>query len=658
MNSNNHFSTTEFQELFEGVLVTSNSDDYSSKNARKRKPRSKHTLGTAGGFYEQLMSMLVNPNFDDEYLAPISDIFDNWGRYFRTFHGMILREAYDSVRSLIFDRERGTVLRKVQVSWIERVSGVLYSMRCETCDDAITSGSSSDYQQLFGDELVGLSQEGHLPDFYAFTLRENTSTDGIRLVLYNGKNTEAALRKVLRTGSKWWLTVYADMVSPLREYKALCECQLDDSIRRSILLKTPPPSLVMASEIVLQEHHQYNEKQVMAICAALHEPPCPITLLQGPPGTGKTKTVLGVITALLARGERVLVCAPSNTATSEIVSRFEMGDKQKKMLHLVKGPGDKSVDLVRNVDLVICTLSMAGSPTVQRWGHLFPTVIVDEACQCVEPSVLIALSYGCKRLIMVGDPYQLPPTVLSKATMEAGYNRSAFQRLVQAGYPLIRLTQQYRMHPAIRAFPSRYFYEDTLEDDEKVCERVVRHHTRWYFGPVLFYDVQTGHEARSGTSYYNMQEARFVVDMLKQLYKEFPEKVSYSQVAVITPYRAQISTIEALLVALWGGKWSEMVRLNTVDGFQGYETDIVIFSSVRSKSEKATTTGSYPIGFLMDARRMNVAITRSRQSLWVVGNGECLSQSPHWKALINDCSQRHVLVKVHGRVFQQLPGLV
>lgn len=647
-----NISTLELQGLFECVLGTST--DHHPQPPRK--PRSKHVFGVAGDFYEKLLKMLVGSNKpEDDYLAPIPDIFDNWGRYFRTFHGMILREACDCVRSA-FSTERDSI-KRVQISWIERVSGVMYSVRCET--HGVSDGED---QLLIGDELVSLSsQEQGGPEFYAFTFRENVSTDGLRIVLYNSQGTEASLRKVLRAGSEWWLTVHTDMVSHLREYRALCGCTntLDNAIRRSILLKTPPPPIVLLGDdnSAYDEDGLYNQKQVHAIRAALHESSSPITLLQGPPGTGKTRTVLGVITALLARGERVLVCAPSNTATDEIVSRLlPQLDDTKKMVHLIKGPGDKRADLAKNMDLVVCTLSMAGSPTMQRWGHMFPTVVVDEACQCVEPSVLIALSYGCKRLIMVGDPYQLPPTVLSKATMEAGYNRSAFQRLVQAGYPLIRLTKQYRMHPAIRSFPSHYFYEDTLEDDTSLVDRVISHHKKWYFGPMLFYDTQTGCEARSGTSVYNIQEARFVVDILKQFRKEFPAKVHHSKIAVITPYRAQIATIETLLLGLWGGEWPNMVRLNTVDAFQGCETDVVIFSSVRSSSESRRGDG-YPIGFLADARRMNVAITRSRQSVWVVGHGKCLAQSPHWNALIEDCVQRHILVKTQGRIFQQLPGV-
>jgi hypothetical protein len=409
--------------------------------------------------------------------------------------------------------------------------------------------------------------------------------------------------------------------------------------------------------------------------------------------------------------------------------------------------------------VVCCTLSAAATLCTNRAlaeagsRHAFDAVVVDEAAQATEPSTAIALlaaGVRCKAFMLVGDPRQLPATVISTRAQGLGLGRSLFERLERLGQPVSLLSVQHRMHPAIRSFPSAHFYDSKLTDgpgitistntsastppeseqdegvdldtgteekqdkgeggkkrkrassaNKKPLPKYT--HTRPYhsnpcFGPMIMYDCDRGSERRAGSSVINEDEARLVVQMLTALAKDHPEAFAAHRTAmatmnssgggggtqmvaavprlsksaslelgvgIVTPYKAQVGEIKRQLrqcsasvtvtVASQGHEQQRQVQLcdcvdvNTVDGFQGREKGVIIFSCVRSSMSS--------IGFLADARRMNVALTRARFSCWVVGNARALGQNRDWSALLEHARRgttQAQFVHTRGRGFGEL----
>lgn len=376
----------------------------------------------------------------------------------------------------------------------------------------------------------------------------------------------------------------------------------------------------------------------------------------------------------------MLVCAPSNAALDELVLRI--------MHHgLLDGSGRrydpsivrigvnihhsvKSVSLEALVDaklgvtergqvsglqrertklailqeavIVASTLSFAGSALFHRLAKHFDVVIIDEAAQAVEPSVLVPLVMGCKQVYLVGDPVQLPATVISAAALEQGYSVSLFKRLQASGYPVNVLDVQYRMHPEISAFPSREFYEGRLKDGEGVAAQTSRPwHERRCFGPFALYNLLGKEDVPKGSaSVLNRAEAHFVLCLYKHMREVVAEVAAgTASVAVISPYKAQVSMLRRLFEEALGPERAKAVDINTIDGFQGREKDVVIFSCVRS----AGVSRHRSIGFVADERRINVGVTRARCALLIVGHAASLASDERWRNLVRSAVERDVM---------------
>ncbi|KAL1802102.1 hypothetical protein ACET3Z_030749 [Daucus carota] len=383
---------------------------------------------------------------------------------------------------------------------------------------------------------------------------------------------------------------------------------------------------------------------------------------------------------------RVLVCAPSNSALDEIVLRvlkgihdendrlytpkivriglnvhhsvaavsmdhlveqklagvdFQTGEKQKH------GSAGRDKNAIRNsildeAAIVFSTLSFSGSSLFSKLNRTFDVVIIDEAAQAIEAATLVPLANGCKQVFLVGDPLQLPATVISPVAEKFKYGMSLFKRFQEAGYPVQMLKTQYRMHPEIRSFPSKEFYKEALEDGPAVESETRRAwHIYSCFGPFCFFDLHEGKESQPSNSgsWENVDEAEFVVLMYHKLLARFVELKSSSQIAIISPYRSQVSLFRDKFKDTFGEDSKKFVDINTVDGFQGREKDVAIFSCVRASKDKG-------IGFVADSRRMNVGITRARSSVWVVGSASTLRKDEHWKNLIESAEKRNALYKV------------
>lgn len=287
---------------------------------------------------------------------------------------------------------------------------------------------------------------------------------------------------------------------------------------------------------------------------------------------------------------------------------------------------------------VICaTLSGSGHEMFQNLNIEFETVIIDEAAQSIELSALIPLKYGCSKCILVGDPKQLPPTVLSREAARFQYEQSLFVRM-QANHQtdVHLLDTQYRMHPEISVFPSNSFYDGKLLDGEGMATlRAKPWHRSEILGPYRFFDVQGAHQsAPRGHSLINIAETKVALKLYERLTTDCHGYNFAGKVGIITPYKSQLRELRSRFAEIHGESIFSKVEFNTTDAFQGRESEVIIFSCVR-----ASATGG--IGFLSDIRRMNVGITRAKSSLWVLGNSQSLIKGEFWGRLVQDAKNRN-----------------
>ncbi|CAM9411329.1 unnamed protein product [Chrysoparadoxa australica] len=298
------------------------------------------------------------------------------------------------------------------------------------------------------------------------------------------------------------------------------------------------------------------------------------------------------------------------------------------------------VTMLDEAHIVFTTLSSSGLPCIDS-SRPFQVVVVDEAAQAVELSTLIPLRLGTSRCVLVGDPQQLPATVFSQASKASQYDRSLFQRLEHCDHEVHLLDTQYRMHPAISAFPRRAFYGSQLQDgpNVKLIEYTRFFHQYVAFQPFVFMDLKRSGMERSSASYGNPAEAALAVNIYQTLCRMPTTQLVTGNVGVITPYREQVKVLKRHFQAALGPGYREEVQISTVDGFQGKEKDVIIVSCVRAE-------GSHGIGFLADVRRMNVALTRAKYGMFVIGHAQSLRINPKWSELLDDASRAGALVTV------------
>eukprot|EP00908_Phaeocystis_cordata_P022535 Transcript_4946.p3 GENE.Transcript_4946~~Transcript_4946.p3 ORF type:complete len:474 (+),score=230.79 Transcript_4946:2027-3448(+) len=385
--------------------------------------------------------------------------------------------------------------------------------------------------------------------------------------------------------------------------------------------------------------------------------------------------------------KHVLVCAPSNAAIDEIVSRLlQLGggvgglldvDGERYVPHVVRvGPNIKetlvevSLDtlakrrqadhegltydaakmaVLNEASIVCTTLSCAGYSMFTQLKSGFDTVLIDEAAQAIEVSTLIPLKYACRRLILVGDPSQLPATVFSEPAVQHDYEQGLFQRLQRGQQPVRMLTTQYRMHPHISLWPARRFYEGALQDapflltDEARCPW----HAHRCLRPYVFYDVADGYAEEASSSWLNELEAQLALCIVRCLLDRFPAQLTPASIGIIAPYNGQVRHLRRVIAEALGAERALELEVNSVDGFQGREKEVIIFSAVRSDLGRAHTRG---VGFLKDPRRINVSLTRARRSLFVLGHAQTLRGEPLWATMIKDAEERQCVIKAHSPV--------
>lgn len=292
--------------------------------------------------------------------------------------------------------------------------------------------------------------------------------------------------------------------------------------------------------------------------------------------------------------------------------------------------------ILGEAEIICSTLSGAAHDMVANIGIKFDSVIIDEACQCTELSAIIPLRYGCKRCIMVGDPNQLPPTVLSSVAADSKYDQSLFVRMAKNVKPLL-LNVQYRMHSDISQFPSKKFYDGELKDGPTMDKLTARPwHQNELFPTYKFCDIVEGQESQNSKtfSYVNRTEIDISMEIIEKLFQTYPKLDFTNKIGVITPYKEQNRSLQSAFVKKFGNAIKREITFNTIDGFQGQEKEIIIMSCVRADANKSG------VGFLRDYRRMNVALTRSKSSLWILGNHNSLVKNSLWSDLISNAKER------------------
>ncbi|EDW00220.1 regulator of nonsense transcripts 1 homolog isoform X2 [Drosophila grimshawi] len=447
-----------------------------------------------------------------------------------------------------------------------------------------------------------------------------------------------------------------------------------------VLFRGPQPKLYSAPHLP-----DLNRSQVYAVKHALQRP---LSLIQGPPGTGKTVTSATIVYQLVKQhGGTVLVCAPSNTAVDQLTEKIhrtnlkvvrvcaksreaidspvsflalhnqirnmETNSELKKLQQLKDETGELSSadekryrslkratenQLLEAADVICCTCVGAGDVRLSRIK--FTSILIDESMQSTEPECMVPVVLGAKQLILVGDHCQLGPVVMCKKAARAGLSQSLFERLVVLGIRPFRLEVQYRMHPELSQFPSNFFYEGSLQNGVCAEDRRLKLDFPWpQPDRPMFFLVTQGQEeiAGSGTSFLNRTEAANVEKITTRFLKA---GIKPEQIGIITPYEGQRAYLVQYMQyqgSLHSRLYQE-IEIASVDAFQGREKDIIIMSCVRSNERQG-------IGFLNDPRRLNVALTRAKYGIIIVGNPKVLSKQQLWNHLLNFYKDRKVLVE-------------
>jgi len=403
-----------------------------------------------------------------------------------------------------------------------------------------------------------------------------------------------------------------------------------------------------------------NQSQRNAIEIALKNR---FTLIQGPPGTGKTTVVASLAYSFVKSGIRpVLVCTQSNIATdfalkrisqtgvnvvrvisnsiddtNELTEKYSTKSIAKKRLESLEDPYNSQAlikmerAIVQEADVVCTTCVSAGG---SRLATSFPVVIFDESGQIMDADLLIPLVHSVRQAVLVGDHKQLGPLFISNQASSGGYNIPLMQRLVTLQVMPNILLEQYRMHPTIAEFPSKTFYDSFLKNG--VTEQQRKRHLptlQWpnQNDPYIVWNMPQAREEvyENGVSYFNMHEVGACCVIVESLYTS---GVAASDIGIITPYVGQQLTLRAHLPLKTSKTipkaYLEDLEIESVDAFQGREKKYIILSNVRANDQ-------FEIGFLKDARRLCVALTRAQFGLFVLIHAPTFSKNPLWCKLID-----------------------
>ena len=494
----------------------------------------------------------------------------------------------------------------------------------------------------------------------------------------------------LQTDGILGVQLYFDETS----YRAMFEA-LEDTIRakdnrlaelRDILLGTQKPGF---RELYPVRFPWLNSTQETAVNKVL----CTrdVSIVHGPPGTGKTTTLVEAIYETLHREPQVLVCAQSNTAVNWICEKLvdrgvpvlrignptrvndkmlsstyerrfeshpaypelwgirksirEMGSRMRRgsyseregMRNRMSRLRDRATeleiqinaDLFDNAHVIASTLVSSNHRILN--GRHFGTLFIDEAAQALEAACWIAIRKA-DRVVLAGDHCQLPPTIKCYEAARGGLECTLMERVVANKPSTVSLLKvQYRMHEDIMKFPSQWFYNGELQAAPEIRYRGILD----WDTPINWIDTSDMDfkEEFIGETFGRINKAE--ADLLLQELKAYINRIGGKRVleeridfGIISPYKAQVQYLRNKIKASGSLKpYRSLLTVNTVDGFQGQERDVIFISLVRANEDGQ-------IGFLNDLRRMNVAITRARMKLMILGEAETMKRHKFYKELI------------------------
>ncbi len=449
--------------------------------------------------------------------------------------------------------------------------------------------------------------------------------------------------------------------------------QLHDTVSKTTVLP------VLKNSQLNFRNQNLNESQQQAVTAITQNEQ--ITIVHGPPGTGKTTTLIEAILQLIKNGEKVLVSAPSNTAVDHIsrgliekgVNLLRVGNtskvdetifsqtpegklqnsKQQKEIKQLKIRAEEFRKMalkykrsygkaereqrnllfkeVKNIRTEIKKLQayneeklfeeaevIAGTPIGLYDARLnqlqlqFQTIVLDEAGQCIEPLAWCIFPMA-EKIVLAGDHWQLPPTVLSNEAARLGFNRSILETVIEKVNTVYLLNIQYRMREVIAGFSSYYFYNNLLLTAAHLQNKGVH---------LTFIDTAGSGlnevHGPDGSSLQNKGELQIVQKLIET------ESLDLLTTAFISPYAGQVTAAKEL--------FPKQLRISTIDSFQGQEKETIILSLVRSNDEGV-------IGFLNDYRRMNVAITRAKEQLFVIGDSATIGGDSFYNSFLTYIEQ-------------------
>ncbi len=539
----------------------------------------------------------------------------------------------------------------------------------------------------FGRPVCFFTQDAadHL-HYFNFTAQVSYADEERMAIILPNVSAQADIQGAHRLG----VQLYFDETSYRTMFEALADVLRAKNNRlaelRETLLGTLPPRERELFPVRLPWLNATQEEAVNKVLKTKD-----VAIVHGPPGTGKTTTLVEAIYETLHRENQVLVCAQSNTAvdwiSEKLVDRgvpvLRIGNPTRvddKMLsftyerrfenhpaytelwsirksvremnsHLRKGgQADREsirnrinrlkerateIEILINEDVfsqarVIASTLVSSNHRVLADRH-FSTLFIDEAAQALEAACWIAIRKA-DRVVLAGDHCQLPPTIKCIEAARGGLDNTLMEKIAVSKPTAVSLLKiQYRMHEAIMHFPSEWFYNGEIQAAPEVHNRSILD----FDTPLVWIDTSAYefHEEFVGESFgrINKSEADLLISKLEEYIKKIgEERVTNERIdfGLISPYKAQVQYLRnEVKRSNFFRPFRSQITVHTVDGFQGQERDVIFISLVRANNEKQ-------IGFLSDLRRMNVAITRARMKLVILGDASTLSTHTFYKKLL------------------------
>ncbi|KAF8320844.1 P-loop containing nucleoside triphosphate hydrolase protein [Clavulina sp. PMI_390] len=447
---------------------------------------------------------------------------------------------------------------------------------------------------------------------------------------------------------------------------------------RDIEFSTAPTEEEISDVRLVNRYLESNPSQKLAVTSILNQPPGSIPfIIFGPPGTGKTVVAVEAIRQILMQdpNARILAAAPSNSAADLLADRLKQQGTANSEIFRLNAPTrpvdalSKSLEAcsrkvgrafvvptieeLRKFRVIVATCITASLPYAMGAprGH-FSHIFIDEAGQALEPEAMIPIRTMAgphTNIVLSGDPQQLGPIVRSRHAIACGLGVSYLDRLMNRpiynvdagrGISVVKLVQNFRSHQSILDYPNRRFYRNELVAcaDPVVTESLTRFHELVTPGfPIIFHSI-SGEDMReaSSPSFFNPHEVLVVKRYVQALREDQRLRLLDSQIGVISPYNAQNGKIRKTINAPALKKSRPgVLKVGSVEEFQGQERRVIIVSTVRSNSDFVKYDLNHTLGFVANPRRFNVAMTRAQSLLIIVGDPVILSLDQMWRNFLD-----------------------